>query len=70
MSEQRDGWIRDPDGNWHPKPRPRITIGGWLAIVVVVAAFAAGGIYWNWKADQDRLDGEMRDLSCRISLDC
>lgn len=66
----RDGWIQDPDGNWHQKPRPRISPMGWVVIGLVLCALVAGGFYLNWKADQDRVSGEMGDLACTIALDC
>lgn len=69
MSEH-DGWIQDPDGNWHPKPRPRISGGGWFVILVIVASLVGGGIYWNWKADQDRQAQETQDFTCQLMGGC
>lgn len=69
MSEH-EGWVQDPDGNWHQKQRPRISPVGWLVILVVVASLVAGGFYVNWKADQDRVNGESDSLSCQIMGSC
>lgn len=39
-------------------------------ILVIVASLVGGGIYWNWKADQDRQAQETQDFTCQLMGGC